>query len=234
MNVFITGSSKGLGEAFAKHFLKEKVTLYGIGRSVLVEPGYEYRQVDISDLASLHDSIQALLGDVRMLDLVLLNAGVLGRIQDTSACSLEQLKYEMDVNMWANKVILDCLIHADIEVKQVIAISSGASVNGSLGWNGYSLSKAALNMLIKLYAAEMEETHLCALAPGLVKTEMLQSILEGDHDTSRYTSVQTLRDSEVAGMVQTTEETVERIIKAMPEISSHESGAFLDIRALTP
>lgn len=232
MNVFVTGSSRGLGKAFADHFLEEGAAVYGIGRSRSPASGYDYRTVDVSDIDALQRSMDDLFHKIESLDLVILNAGTLGRIQDTSSCSLGQLKYEMDVNMWANKVILDYLIHKGIEVKQVIAISSGASVNGSLGWNGYSLSKAALNMLIKLYAAEMKGTHLCALAPGLVKTKMLQSIIKGDHDTSRYTSVQTLRESEDAGMVQTPVETVGRIMQAIPAILAHKSGEFLDIRTL--
>ncbi len=230
MNVFITGSSRGLGKAFREYFLKEDANVYGLGRTPSTDVMYE--QVDIADTVALHKVLHRLFDGVDVLDLVILNAGTLGRIQDMSQCSLEQLKSEMDINMWANKVILDFFIHNGIAVKQVIAISSGASVNGSLGWNGYSLSKAALNMLIKLYAAEMKETHLCALAPGLVKTEMLEDILQGDHDTSRYTSVQTLRESDEAGMVLSPEATVSRVMDVMPKVLASESGAFLDVRSL--
>jgi len=134
--------------------------------------------------------------------------------------------------MWANKTILDFFIDKKIEVKQVIAISSGASVNGSLGWNGYSLSKAALNMLIKLYAAEMKDTHLIALAPGLIKTEMLDSILQGDHDTERYSSVQSLRDSEQKGLVYSPASIVSKVMEVIPKLLKEPSGAFVDIRNL--
>ncbi len=232
MNVFITGSSKGLGRAFSEHFLEEHANVYGLGRTLSTGAMHDYLQVDIADTAALEKALQDVMGGIDVFDLVILNAGTLGRIQDMSQCSLEQLKSEMDVNMWANKTILDFFIHNDIAVKQVIAISSGASVNGSLGWNGYSLSKAALNMLIKLYATEMKETHLCALAPGLVKTEMLEGILYGDHDTTRYTSVQTLRESDEAGMVLSPKATVARVMAVMPKVLKSESGAFLDVRTL--
>lgn len=233
MNVFITGSSRGLGAAFVNYFLKSGATVYGMGRSALPNAKYHYRQVDVGDFNALQKELPILLEDTGTIDLLILNAGILGRIRDTSQCSIQQLKYEMDVNMWANKVILDFFIHNAIHVRQIIAISSGASINGSLGWNGYSLSKAALNMLIKLYAAEMPDTHLCALAPGLVKTNMLNSILHGDHDTTRYTSVQTLRESEDAGIVLPPETVVDKIMEAMPKILKSDSGAFLDIRNLT-
>ena len=233
MNVCITGSSRGLGKAFVENFLSKGAKVYGLGRSEVADERYRYTQVDIADFDALQKSLENLLEDVDELELLILNAGILGRIQDVSSCTMEQLKQEMDINMWANKVILDFLIDKKINVKQVIAISSGASVNGSLGWNGYSLSKAALNMLIKLYAAEMRETHLSAIAPGLVKTEMMDSILLGDHDVARYESVQSLRDSEKMGLIFSAEQTATKIFSLLPRLLQEESGSFIDIRTMT-
>lgn len=233
MNVCITGSSRGLGAAFVQKYLDEGAKVYGLSSSEVTDKRYRYAQVDIADFDALKKGLEGLLCGVKSLDLLVLNAGILGRIQDISLCTMDQLKKEMDVNMWANKVILDFLIDKKIDVKQVIAISSGASVNGSLGWNGYSLSKAALNMLIKLYAAEMRQTHLSAIAPGLVKTEMIDSILLGDHDVKRYASVQSLRDSEKAGLILTAEQTAEKISSLLPRLLQEESGSYIDIRTMT-
>lgn len=232
MNVCITGSSRGLGEAFVHKCLEKGANLYGLGRSEVTDKRYHYIQVDIADFDALKKGLESLLDGVESLDLLVLNAGILGRIQDISLCTMDQLKKEMDVNMWANKIILDFIIDKKIRVQQVIAISSGASVNGSLGWNGYSLSKAALNMLIKLYAAEMRETHLSAIAPGLVKTEMIDSILLGDHDVNRYRSVQSLRESEKAGLILSAEQTVEKIFSLLPRLLQEESGSYVDIRTM--
>jgi benzil reductase ((S)-benzoin forming) len=232
MNVCITGSSRGLGKAFVENYLSRGAKVYGLGRSEVTDKRYRYTQVDISDFDALKKSLKSLLDGVDSLDLLVLNAGILGRIQDISLCTMDQLKKEMDVNMWANKVILDFILDKKIKVKQVIAISSGASVNGSLGWNGYSLSKAALNMLVKLYAAEMRETHLSAIAPGLVKTEMIDSILLGDHDVKRYQSVQSLRDSEKMGLVHSAERIAAKISSLLPRLLQEESGSFIDIRTM--
>lgn len=232
MNVCITGSSRGLGKAFVQNYLSKGAKVYGLGRSEVLDKRYRYTQVDIADFNALQKGLENLLEGVCELELLVLNAGILGRIQDISLCAMDQLKTEMDVNMWANKIILDFIIDKKIKVKQVIAISSGASVNGSLGWNGYSLSKAALNMLIKLYAAEMRDTHLSAIAPGLVKTEMIDSILLGDHDVERYASVQSLRESEKMGLVLSAEQTVEKISSLLGRLLQEESGSFIDIRSM--
>ena len=233
MNICISGSSRGLGKAFVQNYLEKGAKLYGLGRSEVLDKRYRYTQVDIADFDALKMSLESLLEGVNELDLLILNAGILGRIQDISSCTMDQLKKEMDVNMWANKIILDFIIDKKIRVKQVIAISSGASVNGSLGWNGYSLSKAALNMLIKLYAAEMRETHLSTIAPGLVKTEMIDSILLGDHDVERYSSVQSLRDSEKMGLILSPAQTVAKVSLLLPRVLQEESGSFIHIRTMT-
>ena len=233
MKVMITGSSSGLGYALAERYLAEGALLYGLGREIPQNAqSYRFVTCDLGSLELIESALSELLHGVKSLDLLYLNAGTLGHIQDMSACSMEELKQQMDVNLWANKVILDYLIHHQIAVKQVIAISSGASQSGSLGWNGYSLSKAALNMLVKLYASEMPYTHLSALAPGLIDSPMLRGILEGDHDTKRYTTVQRLRESKKDGQVRAPEEAAELIDSRRELLLTYESGSYVDIRQM--
>lgn len=233
MNILITGTSSGLGYALASHYCKLGADVFGLSRKRPDNAGaYHFVACDIGVLNEVEASLKELLAGVKALEVVYLNAGILGRIQDMSECSMEELKEQMDVNLWANKVILDYLIRHEIEVKQIIAISSGASQSGSLGWNGYSLSKAALNMMMKLYAREMSMTHLCALAPGLIDTPMLGSILTGDHDTRRYTTVERLRASQEEGMVHTSDEVAAMIEKNRRLLRSYESGSYIDIRSL--
>lgn len=233
MNVLITGSSSGLGYALTEHYLEKGDDVYGLSRRTPDNHGrYRFASCDVADFGALEKTLQTLLAGVSKLDIVFLNAGALGRIQDMSRCSMEALKAQMDTNLWANKVILDFLIEKGMDAEQVIAISSGASQSGSLGWNGYSLSKAALNMMMKLYANEMPRTHLCALAPGLIETPMLGSILYGDHDTERYTTVERLRQSKEEGGVQSPSECAERLDESLATLRSYPSGAFVDIRTL--
>jgi NAD(P)-dependent dehydrogenase (short-subunit alcohol dehydrogenase family) len=70
---------------------------------------------------------------------------------DTETPSAD-LKQVMEVNLWANKAIMDWLHGWGRPIDQILMISSGAAVLGNKGWNGYALSKAALNMLARLYA----------------------------------------------------------------------------------
>ena len=232
--ILITGCSSGLGHALAELYLAKGAVVYGMSRRIpqFTAGGYRFEASDFRELGQIEAVLSKLLKGCEKLDIVYLNAGTLGRIQDMSSCSMEELKEQMDVNLWANKVILDYLIRNEIGVGQLIAISSGASQSGSLGWNGYSLSKAALNMLVKLYAHEMPMTHVTALAPGLIETPMLGSILEGDHDTERYTTVQRLRDSREEGLVHTPAEVAAAIDADLELLRTFESGSYIDIRDL--
>lgn len=168
-----------------------------------------------------------------MLKRVWLNAGLLGRIDDLQNTTLSELKELMDVNLWANKIIIDSLNSPDcpFQVDHIIAISSGASVNGNRGWSGYSISKAALNMLIKLYSEELPEVHFISLAPGLIDTAM-QETISVIEDTDRFTALKRLQQARGTDAMPPPLEAAARIMEKWPVISDAPSGSFLDVRKL--
>lgn len=237
MNVFITGNSSGLGLALTKALLERDAIVWGMSRRgcPLAEhndDGIRDRKQDLGNLAHLEDGLERLLSDCLRLDLVVLNAGLLGRIQPLSQTDVHDLEHQMRVNAWANKVILDWLIERQLPVDQVVAISSGAAVNMNYGWGGYSLSKAALNNLISLYAPEMPETHLTALAPGLVDTGM-QDYLCGEIDSDEFPSVQKLKDARSNKTMPQPEQAAEQLINLFDDLKKRfDSGQFVDIRQL--
>jgi benzil reductase ((S)-benzoin forming) len=235
MNVFITGNSSGLGYGLTEALLERDAIVWGMSRTgCALKPKYDDvlrdRLQDLGSLNSIEEGLDRLLSDCLRLDLVVLNAGMLGRIQEISHADVHDLEHIMRVNVWANKVILDWLIERQIPVDQIIAISSGAAVNMNYGWGGYSMSKAALNNLITLYAQEMPDTHLTALAPGLVDTGM-QDYLCGDVDSEEFPSVQKLKDARGTDDMPSPREAGDQIIDLLETLKSdHESGAFVDIR----
>jgi NAD(P)-dependent dehydrogenase (short-subunit alcohol dehydrogenase family) len=234
IHVCITGVSSGLGHGLAQSFLARGAEVYGCSRRApedLIERGLHFAKIDLSDAATGPEQFSQLIQQVDRFDHVFLNAGRLGEICDMRASALEDLRATMETNVWANKWILDCL-HADARtIRQVVAISSGASQSAHRGWNGYSLSKAALNILIKLYAAECPDTHYTALAPGLVDTAM-QDYLTQLPDDARYQKISSLKAAKGTEQMPGPEVCTRKIIDALPELLQLESGSYADIRKL--
>lgn len=232
MNVFITGNSSGLGLGLTRRLLDQDAIVWGLSRSgcpIHDNDGLRDRKVDLGNLNTLEQDLDRLLSDALRLDLVVLNAGILGKIHAISETDVHDLEHMMRINVWANKVILDWLIERRLPVTQVVAISSGAAVNMNYGWGGYSLSKAALNNLIRLYAPEMPDTHLTALAPGLVDTAM-QDYLCGEVDSDEFPSVEKLRDARGTGDMPDAETAAGTILGLLDKLREGDSGQFVDVR----
>ncbi|MGE3847453.1 MAG: SDR family NAD(P)-dependent oxidoreductase, partial [Gammaproteobacteria bacterium] len=173
MHVLITGHSRGLGAALCHRHLAAGDQVWGMSRGATARPapGLHERRGDLARLDQVTSSLDALVPRDVALDRVYLNAGVLGRIANLRDTPLADIAAVMDINVWANKLVLDWLAARARPAADVVLVSSGAGVTGNHGWGAYALSKAALNMLAQLYAHEMPDTHLLALAPGLVDTE---------------------------------------------------------------
>ena len=234
--VFITGISAGLGRAFAEHYLQQGAEVYGLSRSGsgLVHPRLHEIKLDLGKINKVQTVLASLMQGVDRLDLVILNAGILGEIEPMHSLGMNRLKHLMDVNVWSNKLLLDYLCESWISVSQVVAISSGAAVNGNKGWGAYSLSKATLNMLVKLYAAEYGNIHFTALAPGLVDTAMQDHLCDPERvDENEYPSVQKLRSARGTEAMPTPELAAANIAAVLPALKAKGlSGDFVDMRNL--
>ncbi|HFD14480.1 MAG TPA: SDR family NAD(P)-dependent oxidoreductase, partial [Epsilonproteobacteria bacterium] len=160
-NILITGVSSGLGFALAETYLEQGDAVYAIGKTIPKKlennPHFFFFPYDLSDTFMIKSTIKEFV-EHRPFEIAILNAGVLGEIDTLSQIETSHIKDVMDINVWANKELIDLLTQNTI-VQQVVGISSGAAVNGSKGWGAYSLSKSALNMLLKVYAKELPETH---------------------------------------------------------------------------
>ena len=234
--ILITGVSSGIGHALVAHYLDRQHRVCGISRRTpeeLVEwENFRFESLDLREFDRIAPALARLLRGLDRLDLVVLNAGILGQFGDLIDQPLADLKHTMDVNLWSNKVLLDRLFASGVEVSQVVAITSGASVNGHRGWGGYSLSKAALNMLVKLYSAERPETHFTALAPGIIDTAMQEELCSRPQD-ERYPSVEVLRSKRGTPEMPPAEKAAEMLAETFPHLPELiESGAYADVRQL--
>ena len=234
--IFISGVSSGIGHALASAYLDRGNSVFGVSRrapdDLLRHGRFAFRHLDLTEHGNAQAVLGGLLDGVDHLELAVLNAGVLGRFGDMAQMPLDELKQVMEINLWSNKTVLDCLLAEGRRVDQVVTISSGASVNGNRGWAGYALSKAALNMLTRLYARENPDTHFCALAPGVIDTPMLDGLLSLPAD-GRYPSLDVLRSKRHTPDVPTPAEAAQRLVAAIDRLPGLvESGSYADLRKL--
>ena len=234
-NIFITGNSSGLGLGLTKVYLDAGDIVYGLSRRgcPLQHDSLHDIRVDLFELESVAEKLDILLGGLTTLGTVFLNAGVLGQMRTMRDTPVKDLQNIMVSNVWSNKVILDWLIDSGIQIGQIVLISSGASKSGGKGWSGYSMSKAALNMLGRLYAHELPNSHLICLAPGLVDTAMQAYISDPENiDTEEFPGFNRLREARGTDAMPGPEQAALKIKNALPGLDRIPSGSYVDIRDL--
>ena len=226
-NILITGCSSGLGLALTNYYLQKGFKVYGINRNKpeIQNQNFIHISFDLSKISEIKTSLTNILKEIKNLDLVFLNAGMLGKIKILQELSIEEMQEVYSLNVYANKELLDILMQ--IDVKNIFIISSGASKTGYKGWGSYSLSKAGVNMLVNLYSNEMFNTKIIALAPGVIKTPMTDYI-RFELDENIFTSAKKLNE----GLVQTAFETAIKIDAFVNRIDEFETGSYVDIRQI--
>ncbi len=235
MNILITGTSSGVGYGLAKLYLGQGNVVYGISRKMneVLEAfsDFSFLSLDLNHFSKIESDIPLFLDGISSLDLVILNAGILNEIKDLKDTSLDEIKKVMDINVWSNKILIDALFQLSIPIHQIVAISSGASVSGSRGWNAYALSKATLNMLIELYSKEKADTHFTSLAPGLIDSNM-QDYIYSLEEEEKFPVIKKLKSAKGTDAMPGPEEASKIISEGIKKARNYESGEFLDVRKI--
>lgn len=192
--VLITGATRGLGAALAHRFAREGATLILMARRVdgleridqeLEQYGVETTLVplDLNKVDRLEGLPQALGDKYGRLDVLIGNAAILGHLSPVTHFSPKTFQQTMDVNVTANWHLmagLECLLR-NAKQPRSIFVTSGKAQTATPFWGPYAASKAALEVLVKTYAAEMEKTPLKInlVDPGIMTTDMFKKAMPG-------------------------------------------------------
>ena len=192
----ITGASRGLGRALARALADRSWNLVldargadALGKvaeelsaktEVVAIPG------DVADDRHRRELVEAAerLGGP---DLVVNNASLLGpspqpRLADYPLDAFEEV-YRVNVTAPLALVQLALPLLAQSPQGGILNITSDAGVEGYEGWGGYGSSKAALEQLSKVLAAEHPALKVWWVDPGDMNTQMLQEAYP-DEDVS--------------------------------------------------
>ncbi len=196
----VTGASRGIGAAVAKRFAAEGAQLILIARTVggLEELDDAIRATggkqpvlvphDLRDFDGL-DRLGASLNDrYGKLDILVGNAGVLGLLTPVAHVPPKTWQEVMEVNVTANYRLirsLDPLLRLS-DAGRAIFVTCGEADGRSAYWGPYAASKAALESLVRSYAAEITKTKVRAnlICPGPTRTGLRDTAFPGEDPKS--------------------------------------------------
>lgn len=195
----VTGASRGIGAAVAKSLAAKGAHVIALARTVggLEELDDEIKQrggsatlvpADLRKFDDLDRMGQALYERFKKLDILVGNAGQLGVLSPLAHVDQKTWDEVIAVNVTANfRLIrsLDLLLRA-ADAARAVFITSGAASKATAYWGPYAVSKAALDMLVRTYAAEVSTTNIKVnlFNPGPIRTRMRAKAMPGEDPMS--------------------------------------------------
>ena len=213
--VLITGSSRGIGASIARRLANEyEVVLHARSKSdellkMASELGAKFMTFDVADTAAAKEAIEADMEANGVYYGVILNAGI---TRDNTFVGLSDEEWfdVIDVNLNGFYNVLRPALMPIIRARKparIVTLSSVSGVIGNRGQVNYSASKAGIIGASKALAVELASRGITVncVAPGLIKTDMSEEILNSDFLDEVLKAIPAKRAGEadeVAGLVK--------------------------------
>ena len=192
----VTGASRGIGAATAqalaargahviltarnaKDLENVEDAIFDGGGSATIAP------LDLTDGDSISRLAAAVTERWGKLDILVLNAAMLGTLAPVPAIDGAELNRVMTLNVVAQQVIIaafDALLRKS-EAGRLIALTSSVVTNPRAFWGAYGASKAALEALVTSYSEEVKNLSAVRTAivdPGRTRTKMRAAAYPGE------------------------------------------------------
>ena len=190
----ITGASRGLGRALARSLAEREwsVVIDARGVEALERvraelPGAVAIAGDVADEGHRRDLVAAAEG-LGGLDLLVNNASHLGPSPQPELAQypLDELRRVYEINVIAPLALTQAALPLlEASGGAVLNVTSDAGVEAYEGWGGYGSSKAALEHLSAILAAEQPELRVWWVDPGDMNTQMHQDAFPGEDISDR-------------------------------------------------
>ncbi len=187
----VTGASRGLGLALTRALVDRgwRVVVDARDEEALRrEWGNPPHDVvvagDVSDAAHRCALVEAAGPSI---DLVVNNASTLGPspLPPLADYPLDELRRVYEVNVLAPLGLVQAALPRLASGARILSITSDAAVEPYEGWGGYGSSKAALEQLTAILAAEHPELRVYTVDPGDMRTQMHQDAFPGEDISDR-------------------------------------------------
>ena len=194
--VVVTGASRGIGYFLALHAASAGAHVVAVARTVggLEElddaikaggcGGATLVPLDITDGAGVDRLGSAIAERWGRCDALIANAGTLGTLSPIGHIEAKTFDSVMATNVaavWRTARTLDPLL-TETPNARALVLSSGAPHSCKPSWGAYAMSKAAVEAMARVWAAESEPTELKVniVNPGATRTAMRARAMPGE------------------------------------------------------
>lgn len=193
--ILITGATRGLGAALAhsfaqagaEHLILIARTLSGLEALDDALAPHNVKttlvQLDLNDQPQLLNLGPALSEKFSTIDVVIGNAGILGRLSPLTHYDVPMWHQVFTVNFHANWLLLKTLepLYMKAPNPRLIFVTSGVAQKHLPYWGPYALSKSALESMVQLYANETSQSALRIniVDPGILRTDLFHEAMPG-------------------------------------------------------
>jgi len=196
----VTGASRGIGAATAEALAAEGAHVILVARTASALEEVEDRihqaggtatiaPLDLTDGESIGKLAVAIGERWDKLDILLLNAAMLGSLTPVQDIDPKEFSRLLSINLLANQALIaafDPLLKR-ADRADVVALTSSVGREPRAFWGAYGSSKAALETLIEAYADETEYTgklKVHIVDPGATRTRMRANAFPGEEPES--------------------------------------------------
>lgn len=196
----VTGASRGIGAATAEALAAAgaHVILTARGAPALEQVEDRIHQaggsatiapMDLNDSENIGKLAQAVAERWGSLDIMVLNAAMLGSLSPVEHLDAKELERVFKLNVLANQAMIaafDPLLRR-AEKADVIGVTSSVGEEPRAFWGGYGASKAAFDTLLGAYADETAyagKLRVQIVDPGSTRTRMRQLAFPGEEPES--------------------------------------------------
>ena len=196
----VTGASRGIGAATAEALAGAgaHVILTARGTPALEQVEERIHQaggtatiapMDLNDSEAIAKLAQAVAERWGSLDIMVLNAAMLGSLSPVEPLDTKELERVFKLNLLANQALIaafDPLLRR-AEKAEIVGITSSVGDEPRAFWGGYGSSKAAFDALLGAYADETAyagKLRVQIVDPGATRTRMRQLAFPGEEPDS--------------------------------------------------
>ena len=171
--ILLTGAGRGIGAQLTRILVDNGATvvagLYGKVETPELIEGATTISLDVTSQEQVDRAVASLDGK---LDVLVNNAGVISPIGHAEDLQTDSMRQAFDVNvLGVHRMVVKALPLLKASRGTIVNAGTGAATTPMEGWTAYCTSKAAMHMLTRMFAMELEGSGVRSVFIGIPPTD---------------------------------------------------------------